>query len=86
MFMNVKDLYHSIVQQNSTILSNSFETQTTTDAFDDFYNTYGLLVSKIDKEKGEDMDSKLSDLIDKECENAFTVGFRTAVQLLMNGD
>ncbi len=84
--MNVKDLYHSIVTQNPTVVSNPFETKTTTKAFDDFYNTYGPLVSKTDKEKGEHMDLKLSNLIDKERENAFTVGFKTAVQLLINGD
>lgn len=84
--MNVKDLYHSIVTQNPTLLSNPFDTQTTTDAFDDFYNTYGPLVSKIDKEKGNDIASKLIDIISKERENAFTIGFKTAVQLLINGD
>ncbi len=84
--MNIKDLYYSIVQQNEKVVSNPFETQRTIDAFDDFYNTYGPLVSKIDKEKGDDLDSKLFDIINKERENAFTVGFKTAVQLLMNGD
>lgn len=80
--MNIKELYAVVDKPDDT---NPFQTNVTQKAFDDFYDTYVAPLFKENRDKGIEMDESLGDVICITQENAFAVGFRTAVQLLVNG-
>lgn len=80
--MNIKELYAVVDKPDDT---NPFQTNVTQKAFDDFYDTYVTPLFEKNRDEGEEMDDRLGDIISATKENAFAVGFRTAVQLLVNG-
>lgn len=80
--MDIKELYVAVDKPDDT---NPFQTNVTQKAFDDFYDTYVTPLYEENRDRGEEMDDRLGNVICTTKENAFAVGFRTAVQLLVNG-